>query len=220
MPSSEGAEVNVEVTVLLGAPGSGKGTQAKEACKEGNFIHLSTGDVLRAAIKKGSDLGQKAQTFMDAGNLVPDDLMIGLLEDTLKGYEKNSRILLDGFPRTDTQAEALEESSANVTQAIYFNVPEDLLVERITGRRVCGNCGAVFHTSFRPAEDDGKCDNCGGELNHRADDVEEVVRKRLEVYWKQTEPLIDFYKKRNKLKEVNANQPIKNVQAEFRKFFV
>ncbi len=197
----------MNITVFLGAPGSGKGTQAKRLTESKNFVHLSTGDMLRAAIQKGTDVGKRAKTFVDKGELVPDDVMIEMIEDTLKSLPQQSNILLDGFPRTLAQARALDGNPhTSVGQAIYFMVPEKALVTRLTGRRICEQCGEPFHTAFVPPKRENVCDKCGGKLYQRSDDKEEVVVKRLDVYRNQTEPLLSYYVSEKKLSQLNGDQ--------------
>jgi len=204
----------VTVTVLLGAPGSGKGTQAKRLTELGSFVHLSTGDMLRSAIKKGTPLGKMAQTSMDRGELVADDTMIGLIAETVSTLPMTSRVLLDGFPRTLPQAEALSTtSSAPVGKAIHFKVPERELIRRLTGRRICSKCGESFHLVSLPPKKEGVCDSCGGSLLQRPDDSESVVLKRLEIFTKQNAQLLDFYRRQGKLVELNADQPVSELQA-------
>jgi len=205
----------VTVTVLLGAPGSGKGTQAKRLTTDEAFVHLSTGDMLRSAIKSGTPLGKEAQTFMDRGELVPDKTMIGLITETAQTLPNpTTRVLLDGFPRTLPQAEALANApSAPVAKAIFFKVPEAELIRRLTGRRVCGNCGASFHLVSLPPKKDGVCDTCNGPLKQRPDDSEAVVLKRLEIFTKQNSQLLDFYRRQGKLVEIDADQPVAELQA-------
>ncbi|MBY0369055.1 adenylate kinase [bacterium] len=194
------------MTVFLGAPGSGKGTQAKLLAKDHGFQHFSTGDMLRAAIKAGTPTGVKAKGFIDAGNLVPDDVMIELIEKTLSTLPASAKILLDGFPRTVAQAEALDKTKAtSVDRAVYFEVPKSLLMERLTGRRICSQCGQPFHVKHMRPKVEGVCDQCGGALLQRPDDTESVVERRLEVYENQTQPLLDFYSRREKLQTLNAN---------------
>ncbi len=203
------------VTVLLGAPGSGKGTQAKRLTTDESFVHLSTGDVLRSAIKAGTALGKQAQVSMDRGELVADTTMIGLIGETMETLPKRTtRILLDGFPRTLPQAEALSKTAATpVDKAIFFKVPEKELIRRLTGRRVCGNCGASFHLVSLPPKKENTCDSCGGPLKQRPDDSEAVVLKRLEIFSSQNSQLLDFYRQQGKLVEIDADQPVAELQA-------
>jgi adenylate kinase len=183
--------------ILLGPPGAGKGTQAGRIAAEYGIPHISTGDILRAAVKSQTKMGQEAQKFMDAGELVPDSVVIGIVKDRLEEPDTGRGFLLDGFPRTIPQAEALDEAldglDRAVTKVLVLLVDEALLVRRLTGRRVCRTCQALFHEAFNPPAKAGVCDKCGGELYQRDDDTETTVRNRLEVYRRQTEPLIDYY---------------------------
>ncbi len=202
------------VTVLLGAPGSGKGTQAKRLAQHHSFVHLSTGDMLRTAIKAGTTLGNEAKVFMDRGELVSDATMIGLISETVCSLPQKSKVLLDGFPRTLPQAEALSKTASSpVGKVIFFQVPEKELIRRLTGRRVCSKCGASFHLISLPPKKDGICDSCGGALLQRPDDSEGVVQKRLAIFVAQNSQLLDFYRKQAKLVEIDANQPVEELQA-------
>ena len=203
----------MRVTVFLGAPGSGKGTQAKKLCQAGNFVHLSTGDMLRTAIKEGTPLGKDAKTFMDKGDLVPDKTVIGLIRETLSHLKPNQHVILDGFPRTVAQAEALNTSPlTQVTQAVLFDIPDEVLVERLTGRRVCKQCGQPFHTTHIRPKKEGVCDLCGGEVIQRSDDNENVVKRRLEVFHSQNKQLVDYYSDKKRLEKINVNQSADSVQ--------
>ncbi len=202
------------VTVLLGAPGSGKGTQAKRLALHDSFVHLSTGDMLRSAIKCGTALGKEAQNFMDRGELVPDVTMIALISETVARLPSKTRVLLDGFPRTLPQAEALSTNTTSpVGMVVFFKVPETELVRRLTGRRVCAKCGASFHLISLPPKREGLCDTCGGSLSQRPDDSEAVVHKRLAIFTKQNSQLLEFYRQQGKLVEVEADQPVENLHA-------
>ena len=185
------------VTVFLGPPGVGKGTQAKRLADDQKWAHVSTGDLLRAARREGTPLGLKAQEYMDAGDLVPDDLILGLVREHLEEMGHRVSVIFDGFPRTGPQAESLggilEELDRQVDLVILFEAEDDVLVQRIAGRRSCP-CGKVYNVYFTPPTIEGRCDDCDGELVHRADDEPETVRRRLEVYRELTEPLIDFYR--------------------------
>ena len=203
----------MRITVFLGAPGSGKGTQAKMLSQRERFVHLSTGDILRNAIKEGTALGKEAKTFMDKGELVPDSTMIGLIKDTLSQLKPNQHVILDGFPRTVAQAEALNTNSdTHVEQAILFEIADSLLIERLTGRRVCKQCGQPFHTKHIRPKQDGVCDQCGGEVVQRSDDHEDVVRRRLEIFHAQNKGLVDYYAKKQNLRRINVDQPADSVQ--------
>jgi adenylate kinase len=183
--------------VLLGPPGAGKGTQASRIVEEYGVPHISTGDILRAAVKNQTQMGLEAKKYMDAGALVPDSVVIGIVKDRLQESDTAKGFLMDGFPRTIPQAEALdkalEELGRAITKTIVLLVDEDLLIKRLTGRRICRNCQTPFHVLFNQPQVEGVCDKCGGELYQRDDDTEATVRNRLEVYRAQTEPLIDYY---------------------------
>lgn len=202
--------------VLLGAPGAGKGTQASRLGEELSLSHFSTGDMLRAARKAGTEAGRQAQEFMDAGKLVPDEVVFGVLFDELAKADKG--YLLDGFPRNVTQAEVLDRHLAERGEpleiAVVVDVPDERLVERLTGRRLCGACGHSHHLSFMPPKKDGVCDACGGELTQRSDDTEEVARDRLAVYHEATAPLIDYYNGRGLLASIDGDRDVDQVTEE------
>ncbi len=187
--------------VVMGPPGSGKGTQTERLCAEFNLTKISTGDLLREAVKQGTPLGVKAKSFMDSGKLVPNDLVIDLIKERLKTVKGG--IILDGFPRNIEQAQMLEKI-AKVDVAIDLKVNEEDLVTRLTLRRTCRNCASVYHLEFNPPKFDNKCDKCGGELYQRSDDTEKTVRERLRVYKDQTLPLVKYYKEKGVLKEVDG----------------
>ncbi|MBL1320612.1 MAG: adenylate kinase [Methylophaga sp.] len=193
-------------TVLLGAPGSGKGTQGVVLAKKYNIPQVSTGDLLRAAVSAGSELGKKAKTAMDAGALVSDDIVIGLIKERLAEEDAKNGYILDGFPRNIAQAEALDSMLSGLNQplqgVVLLDVAFDELLQRLTGRRTCKDCGAIYNIHLSPAKVEGHCDACNGELFQRADDNEETIGNRLNVYQEQTAPLIDFYTKQNKLHSV------------------
>ncbi len=196
--------------VLLGAPGAGKGTQAELMRERLNLEHLSTGDLLRAEMNAQSELGAKAKSYVESGSLVPDELIISMIKEKLTkiGPDKKG-FILDGFPRTVAQAQALDkmlsELGAKLDYVLYFEVSWDVVKERLLGRRVCKNCGAIYHIKNKPPENEGVCDLCGGELYQRKDDTEEVIKNRFEVYEEQTAPVIDFYKTKGLLKTINSN---------------
>lgn len=192
--------------ILLGAPGAGKGTQAEILCKEFSIPTISTGNILRAAIKNGTPTGLKAKSFMDAGKLVPDDVIIGVITDRLAEPDCANGYILDGVPRTIAQAEALEKAGIKFDDVVSIEISDQEIEERMAGRRVCEHCGASYHVVAVPPKKEGVCDKCGGKLSRRHDDDPEVVEQRLEVYHKETEPLKDFYKSRGVLKSVE-NQP-------------
>lgn len=201
--------------ILLGPPGAGKGTQASGIIEKYQIPHISTGDIFRKNIKEGTELGQKAKDYMDQGLLVPDELVVAIVEDRLKEDDCKDGFLLDGFPRTEKQAEALDGSLSQMGVAmdkvINVSVDKNVLVERAVGRRICKDCGATYHIQFNPTSKDGVCDKCGGPLYQRADDNEETVTKRIEVYLNETQPLIDYYKARNILVTIDGQQDIHKV---------
>ncbi|MCA1066387.1 adenylate kinase [Rossellomorea sp. AcN35-11] len=201
--------------VLMGLPGAGKGTQAEKIVDKYGIPHISTGDMFRAAIKGGTALGLKAKSFMDNGDLVPDEVTIGIVRERLSKEDCNKGFLLDGFPRTVAQAEALENILADLGKkmnyVININVDKDILMERLTGRRICKECGATYHLVFNPPTEEGVCDRCGGELYQRADDNEETVQNRLDVNIKQTQPLLAYYEDKGYLKNIDGQQDIHRV---------
>lgn len=209
--------------ILMGAPGAGKGTQAKILMDRYDIVQISTGDMLRAAIKAGTELGKSAKSYMDQGKLVPDDVIVGLIKDRLKEDDCNNGFILDGFPRTLAQAEELNTVLKDINKeldfVISFDVTEKELIERLTGRRICKNCGTSFHIKFNPPKKENICDNCGGELYTRDDDNEETAKNRLTVYNKQTAPLIEYYKEKGIYKEVNGEQGIDEIAAELQEIF-
>lgn len=192
--------------ILLGAPGAGKGTQADILSRKCNIPTISTGNILRAAMKEGTPIGLKAKEYVDNGKLVPDDVIIGIVRERLAKDDCKSGWILDGMPRTIPQAQALEDCGIEVDTALSIEISDEAIIERMAGRRTCKDCGATFHVVSNPPRVEGKCDNCGGELTIRKDDAPETVKQRLAVYHKETEPLKDFYAKRGKLRAVN-NQP-------------
>jgi len=201
--------------VLMGLPGAGKGTQAEKIVDKYGIPHISTGDMFRAAIKEGTELGLKAKSFMDNGDLVPDEVTIGIVGERLSKEDCEKGFLLDGFPRTVAQAEALENILADLGKkmnyVININVDKDILMERLTGRRICKECGATYHLVFNPPTEEGVCDRCGGELYQRADDNEETVQNRLDVNIKQTQPLLAYYEDKGYLKNIDGQQDIHRV---------
>ncbi|MGG3449664.1 adenylate kinase [Domibacillus aminovorans] len=198
--------------VLMGLPGAGKGTQAEKIVEKYGVPHISTGDMFRAAMKDETELGLKAKSFMDKGELVPDEVTIGIVNERLAQSDCAKGFLLDGFPRTVAQAEALEDILANLDRKIDYviniGVDKDILMGRLTGRRICKSCGATYHLEFNPPSEEDKCDRCGGELYQRADDNAETVQNRLDVNLKQTEPLLAFYREKGYLKNINGQQDI------------
>ncbi len=201
--------------IMLGAPGAGKGTQAKKIAAKYEIPHISTGDIFRANIKNGTELGKKAKTYMDQGLLVPDELVVDLVVDRVNQEDCANGYVLDGFPRTIPQAEALTEALAKMGQKVDFavdvDVPDENIVRRMGGRRACVGCGATYHVEYAPAKKEGICDACGGELILRDDDKPETVQKRLNVYHEQTQPLIDYYTKAGILKTVDGTVDIDDV---------
>ncbi|WP_328915541.1 MULTISPECIES: adenylate kinase [unclassified Streptomyces] len=202
--------------VLVGPPGAGKGTQAAFLAKNLSIPHVSTGDLFRANISQGTDLGNQAKAFMDAGNLVPDEVTIGMAEDRLDQADAAEGFLLDGFPRNQQQARALDaylgQHGIKLDGVLDLEVPEDEVVTRIAGRRICRNNSAhVFHVAYKKPKTEGVCDECGGELYQRDDDTEETVRRRLEVYHRETEPIIDYYKQQNLVVTISALGPVAEV---------
>lgn len=201
--------------IMLGAPGAGKGTQAKMIAKKCGIPHISTGDIFRANIKNGTELGAKAKEYMDKGLLVPDELVCDLVVDRIQQADCEKGYILDGFPRTIPQAEALENALNAIEQkldyAIDIDVPDENIINRMSGRRACVGCGATYHVLFNPTKVEGKCDVCGESLILRDDDKPETVKKRLDVYHTQTQPLIDFYTERKVLVEVDGTQSMDKV---------
>ena len=201
--------------ILLGPPGAGKGTQAKLMIDKWSIPQVSTGDILRAAVREGTDLGVEAKGFMDSGGLVPDRVVIGIIAERLKENDAADGFILDGFPRTIPQAEALQEIldqlGRSIDHVISIEVDDEELVTRLTGRRMCKGCGESFHVVFNPSTKDGVCDRCSGELYQRDDDQEETIRQRLSVYSEQTQPLIAYYEKQGRLRRIEGTGSIENI---------
>ncbi|MFB6469188.1 adenylate kinase [Cytobacillus sp. Hz8] len=201
--------------VLMGLPGAGKGTQAEKIVDSYGIPHISTGDMFRAAMKEGTELGLKAKSYIDQGALVPDEVTIGIVRERLSKEDCNKGFLLDGFPRTVPQAEALEDILKDLGKTIDYviniDVDQDILMERLTGRRICKDCGATYHLVFNPPAKENTCDRCGGELYQRADDNENTVKNRLEVNVQQSKPLLDFYETKGYLRNINGQQDIQVV---------
>ncbi len=199
--------------IFLGPPGSGKGTQAQKLSAEYGFKHISTGDILREAVRKGTELGKLAKSYMDRGELVPDDVMIGLIEDVLRNCE--NLVIMDGFPRTLPQAEAfdklLDRLNFELRKVVLFDVPDDEIVKRLSARRVCPKCGAVYNMLYHPPKNDEICDVCGTKLIQRDDDRPETIRRRLEVYRRDTEPLIDYYRRKGLLAVVDGTGKVDEI---------
>ena len=201
--------------IMLGAPGAGKGTQAKKIAAKYEIPHISTGDIFRSNIKEGTELGKKAKTYMDQGLLVPDELVVDLVVDRVNQEDCKNGYVLDGFPRSIPQAEALDKALAanneTVDYAINVEVPDENIINRMSGRRACVGCGATYHIEFNPTKVEGICDACGEKLILRDDDKPETVKNRLSVYHEQTQPLIDYYSKKGVLAEVDGTQSMENV---------
>lgn len=201
--------------ILLGPPGAGKGTQAERLVKQYNLAYIATGDILRAAVKSGSPLGKQAKTFMEQGQLVPDEVVVGIVRERLTAPDCAAGAILDGFPRTVAQAQALdqvlEEIGTKIDRVIHIEVDEEELITRLTGRRVCRECAATYHIKFNPPKVRNVCDQCGGELYQREDDSLSTVQERLVVYNKQTAPLIDYYDREGLLTVIDGNREIEQI---------
>ena len=199
--------------ILLGAPGAGKGTQAKIISERLSVPTISTGNIIRAALKAQTEMGVKAKEFIDKGLLVPDDVVIGIVRDRLKEDDCKNGFILDGFPRTVPQAQALDDMGIEIDKVIDIQVPDEKIVQRLSGRRVCSGCGASYHLLYKKPEKDGVCNLCGTQLVQRTDDREETVLERLKVYHEQTEPLVDYYRKKNKLVVVEGQEEVSDTTA-------
>lgn len=199
--------------ILLGAPGAGKGTQAEKICEHLNIPTISTGNIIREALKSGTEMGLKAKSFMDAGQLVPDEVVIGIIKDRLAKDDCQKGFILDGFPRTIPQAEALDTMGVVIDKVIDIEVPDERIIGRMSGRRVCGSCGASYHLEYKKPKTDGVCDLCAGALVQRKDDHPDTVKARLEVYHNETEPLKEYYAKQNKLAVVEGQEEISDTTA-------
>lgn len=204
--------------IFMGPPGAGKGTQAERIVAEFKIPHISTGDIFRAAISQGTPLGVQAKAYLDQGLLVPDEITIGIVKERLQQPDCQNGFLLDGFPRTISQAEALDQMLASmdnrIDHVINLTVDRNLLLARLTGRRICKNCGATYHVLFNPPRTENVCDKCSGELYQRSDDTEEKVGTRLDEYENKTAPLLQYYKEKGLLRQVNGEQDIDGVTAE------
>ena len=199
--------------ILLGAPGAGKGTQAEVICKALNIPAISTGNIIREALAQGTEMGLKAKSFMDAGQLVPDDVVIGIIKERLAKDDCANGFILDGFPRTIPQAEALDAMGVIIDKVIDIEVPDEKIAARMSGRRVCQDCGSSYHLEYKAPKAEGVCDACDGELIQRKDDAPETVLDRLAVYHKQTEPLKDYYSKKGILRIVEGQEEIADTSA-------
>jgi adenylate kinase len=206
--------------LFIGAPGSGKGTQSRELIEQFGFLQLSTGDLLRGAIKNKTELGLKAQGFMDAGKLVPDELMIDLVDDYLT-QNKGKSIIFDGFPRTVKQAESLglllAKNSSQIDKVFYFKINPQILIDRLTGRRTCANCGEIYHIRTKPSSKGDKCEKCGGDLVHRKDDHADVISERLKQFEDNTGPTIEYYFKAGNMVNIDGDQAPEEVFKEIKK---
>ena len=194
--------------ILLGAPGAGKGTQAEKICEKLNIPAISTGNILRAAVKDGTEMGLKAKSYMDAGQLVPDEVVIGIIKDRLNDDDCKNGFILDGFPRTIPQAQALLDSGVDIDKVIDIEVPDEAITKRMSGRRVCSKCANSYHIEYKKPKVEGICDACGGELIQRKDDAPQTVLDRLVEYHKMTEPLKGFYESLGKLKVVEGQEDV------------
>ena len=199
--------------ILLGAPGAGKGTQAEKICEKFNIPAVSTGNIIREALKNGTDMGLKAKSYIDAGKLVPDDVVIGIIKERLAESDCANGFILDGFPRTIPQAEALDNMGIVIDKVVDIEVPDEKITARLSGRRVCLKCGATYHLEYKKPAKDGICDACGDELVQRKDDSPETVLDRLNVYHEQTEPLKDYYAKTGKLVIVEGQEEVADTTA-------
>ncbi|HIS77248.1 MAG TPA: adenylate kinase [Candidatus Merdivicinus excrementipullorum] len=199
--------------ILLGAPGAGKGTQAEVICKALNIPAISTGNILREAIKNQTPLGMEAKTYMDGGKLVPDEIVINILKERLQADDCKNGFILDGFPRTVPQAEALDQMNVRIDRVVDIEVADEKITARLSGRRVCESCGASYHTQYKPSKVEGVCDACGGKTVQRKDDHPDTVKERLRVYHEQTEPLIDYYTKAGKLVVVEGQEEVADTTA-------
>lgn len=194
--------------ILLGAPGAGKGTQAEKICEKYNIPSISTGNIIRAALKNGTEMGLKAKSFMDAGQLVPDYVVIGIIKNRLKEKDCQNGFILDGFPRTIPQAQALVDMGVDIDKVIDIEVPDEAITARLSGRRVCSKCANSYHVLYKKPKVEGVCDACGGELIQRKDDAPETVQARLVEYHEMTEPLKGFYENLGKLKVVEGQEDV------------
>ncbi|MGN0454800.1 MAG: adenylate kinase [Ruminococcus sp.] len=205
--------------ILLGAPGAGKGTQAAVLSEHYNIPTISTGNIIREALRTGTEMGKKAKSYMDAGQLVPDEVVIGIVKDRLAEDDCKNGFILDGFPRTIPQAEALDKMGVNIEYVIDIEVSDERIINRLSGRRVCEKCGRPYHLVNLKPKKEGICDACGGTLVQRKDDHIDTIKNRLEVYHKETEPLVDYYKKQGKLQVVHGSDSVEDTMADMMKIF-
>jgi adenylate kinase len=199
--------------ILLGAPGAGKGTQAEVICDYLHIPAISTGNIIREALKNGTELGLKAKSYMDSGALVPDEVVIDIIKERLAKEDCQNGFILDGFPRTVPQAEALDKMGIEIDKVIDIEVADEKIMQRLSGRRVCQDCGASYHTLYKPSKEEGKCDKCGGATVQRKDDHPDTIKDRLSVYHTQTEPLKDYYAKTGKLTIVEGQEEVSDTSA-------
>ena len=199
--------------IFLGAPGAGKGTQAEIVAEKLNIPTISTGNIIREALKNGTEMGLKAKSYTESGKLVPDEVVIGIIKERLAKGDCDNGFILDGFPRTIPQAEALDSMGINIDKVVDIEVPDESIMDRMTGRRVCGSCGASYHLSYKKPRVDGVCDSCGSELVQRKDDAPETVSDRLKVYHDQTEPLKGYYEQAGKLEMVDGLGDVADITA-------
>lgn len=199
--------------ILLGAPGAGKGTQAEIICEKLGIPAISTGNIIREALKNGTEMGKKAKAYMDEGKLVPDDVVIGIIQERLAQDDCKAGFILDGFPRTIAQAEALDAMGVAIDRVIDIDVADNRIMQRLSGRRVCGACGASYHIDHKPPKAEGVCDKCGAELIQRKDDHPDTIAERLKVYHEQTEPLKGYYAKTGKLRTVEGQEKLEETTA-------
>lgn len=205
--------------ILLGAPGAGKGTQAAVLAEHYNIPTISTGNIIREALKNGTEMGKKAKSYMDAGQLVPDEVVIGIVKERLAEDDCKNGFILDGFPRTIPQAEALDEMGVNIEYVVDIEVSDERIINRLSGRRVCQDCGRPYHLVNLKPKTEGICDACGGTLVQRKDDHIDTIKNRLEIYHKETEPLVDYYKNQGKLSVVHGSDSVEDTMADMMKVF-
>ena len=205
--------------ILLGAPGAGKGTQAAVLAEHYNIPTISTGNIIREALKNGTEMGMKAKSFMDAGQLVPDEVVIGIVKERLAEDDCKNGFILDGFPRTIPQAEALDKMGVNIEYVVDIEGSDERIINRLSGRRVCEECGRPYHLVNLKPKQEGVCDACGGTLVQRKDDHIDTIKNRLEIYHKETEPLVEYYKNQGKLQTVHGSDKVEDTMADMMKIF-